>query len=125
MEDIGKIPDLLGILFFSILNCGIMTLHSRLNAKSNFLLELFISNFTVFLRPCFDISVNGRISNVLLNYEDEKRYEDDVEATVAILKGHEHEHGLTVGQVLLRDVHLYGVYDQENDGETYNENGLD
>ena len=69
--------------------------------------------------------MNGRISNVLLNYEDQKRYEDDVEATVAILKGHEHEHGLTVGQVLFRDVHLYGVYDQENDGETYNENGLD
>ena len=124
MEDIGKIPDLLGILFFSILNCG-MTLHSRLNAKSNFLLELFISNFAVFLRPCFDISMNGRISNVLLDYEDQKRYEDDVEATVAILKGHEHEHGLTVCQVLLRDVHLHGVYDQENDGETYKENGLD
>ena len=110
--------------FFSILNYGI-TLHSRLNAKSNFFLELFISDFTVFLGPCFDISVNGRISNVLLNDEDQKRYEDDVEATVAILEGHEHKHGLTVSQVLLRDVHLHRVDDQENDSKTFKENVLD
>ena len=71
----------------------------------------------IFGQGAIEVLVDWAVDKVGL-YEDQKRYEDDVEATIAILKGHEHEHGLTVGQVLLRDVHLHGVYDQENDGET-------